>query len=374
MKILHLVKHCDRSHGNAQVAVDLACEQAASGHKVIFASSGGSLKSLLVKYDVECAGVDQSGGILNVLQNLTRFIRLVFKVKPDVIHAHMMSSAIFGFVASKLTGIPLVTTVHNSFDKHSVIMRLGKTVVAVSEAERDALIARGFRPHKVVAVLNGPNGAPREVWGAAYEGAFQTPSITMVCGLHPRKGVQNVLEAFKQVHSTFPEWHLNIIGSGAHREELEAQAVVGAVHFLGPVDCPKPLLEKSEVFISASYAEPCGLSITEARDAGCAIIGTRVGGTPELLEHGNVGILVEPGDIKALAFAITALLSDPVDRERWRAKARSGAQYFNIHRLAVDYECIYKAAGAYRGKLPWRQRSAKQTPVSSDWRQPRNDC
>ncbi|TPV98319.1 MAG: hypothetical protein USCAAHI_02243 [Beijerinckiaceae bacterium] len=94
----------------------------------------------------------------------------------------MMSSAVFGYLASKLTGVPLVTTVHNSFDRHAVLMRAGRVVVAVSKAERDFLVGRGFKPGQVVVILNGPNGSPRESFGTPAGVVLATPSIATVCG------------------------------------------------------------------------------------------------------------------------------------------------------------------------------------------------
>ena len=58
----------------------------------------------------------------------------------------MMAGAVFGYMVSMFIRAPLVTTVHNSFDRHSILMRLGYRVVAVSEAERASLLASGYAP------------------------------------------------------------------------------------------------------------------------------------------------------------------------------------------------------------------------------------
>lgn len=263
----------------------------------------------------------------------------------------MMSGAAFGYVVSMITGVPLVTTVHNSFDRHSILMRLGRIVVAVSAAERELLLKRGFKPERLFTVINGPNQSPREKWHSGdAELTLATPSVTMVCGLHQRKGVHDVISAFSWLHSDYPQWHLNIIGDGPDRGKLEALAeclgIAKFTHFLGPIFAPQRLLKESAIFVSASYAEPCGLSIAEARKTGCAIVATAVGGTSELLEQGKAGRLVEPGHPEQLESELRKLMSDPNELRAWQARSIIGSGYFNVFRLAEDYQRVYE-------KLRW---------------------
>jgi glycosyltransferase involved in cell wall biosynthesis len=265
MRILHLIKHCRHSNGNVNVAVDLACGQARKGHQVVYASAGGHYDTLLDAYGVRRAEIrqGQENGPFALIRNFVALVRLCRGFKPDVIHAHMMSSAVFGYFASKLTGVPLVTTVHNSFDRHAVLMRAGRVVVAVSQAERDFLVKRGFKPGRVVVILNGPNDSPRESFGTPAGVVLATPSIATVCGLHPRKGVHDLLAAFRLLQPEFPNWHFNIVGNGPDREKLEALAeelgISGSAHFIGSVEAPQPLLRQSQIFVLASYADPCCL-------------------------------------------------------------------------------------------------------------------
>jgi glycosyltransferase involved in cell wall biosynthesis len=289
--------------------------------------------------------IRQESKPLSVVRNLAALVGLCWRFKPDVIHAHMMSSAVFGYLASKATGAPLVTTVHNSFDGHSFLMRLGRVVVAVSNAERDFLLTRGFSPNQVVVVVNGPNGSPRESFRPMIEPALATPSITTVCGLHQRKGVYDLLVAFSQLQPNFPDWRLNIIGEGPDRQKLEALArelgLSQSAHFLGPIRAPRALLRKSAIFVLASYAEPCSLAIAEAREAGCAIVATAVGGTPELLAYGKAGQLVEPGHPEQIAAALRGLMQDENALRDWRLRSKTGADYFNVDRVVDDYDRVY---------------------------------
>ena len=349
MRILHLIKHCQPSNGNVNVAIDLACGQARKGHRVVYASAGGHYDTLLDAHGVRRAEIrqGQDNNPFALAGNLAALVRLCRSFEPDVIHAHMMSSAVFGYLASKLTGVPLVTTVHNSFDRHAVLMRAGRVVVAVSKAERDFLVGRGFKPGQVVVILNGPNGSPRESFGTPAGVVLATPSIATVCGLHPREGVHDLLAAFRLLLPEFPNWHFNIIGNGPDRAKLEALAIElgisGSTHFIGRVEAPQPLLRQSRIFVLASHAEPFGLSVAVAREAGCAIVAPAVGGIPEVLANGDAGQLVEPGRPDQFAKVLRRLMQDEEALRQWRTRAKNGAGYFTVDRVVEDYDKVYAA-------------------------------
>ena len=348
-RIVHLIKHCWHCHGNVNVAVDLACGQAQKGDQVVFASAGGAYDHLLDSYGVQRVTIHQGqeNNPLRLMGSFRDLIGLCWSFKPDVLHAHMMSSAVFGYLVSKLTGIPLVTTVHNSFDSHAVLMRAGRVVVAVSQAERKLLIQRGFKPEKLVVVLNGPKGSPREHFGTPTDVKLATPSITTVCGLHQRKGVHDLLAAFHLLLPEFPDWHLNIVGVGPDEDKLRALSrdlgISDSTHFIGAVDAPQSLLRQSDIFVLASYAEPFGLSLAEAREAGCAIVATEVGGIPEVLANGEAGQMVAPGRPDQFADRLRELMRDEETLQQWRARAKAGVQIFSVKRVVEDYDKIYAA-------------------------------
>ena len=174
-----------------------------------------------------------------------------------------------------------------------------------------------------------------------------TPSIATVCGLHPRKGVHDLLAAFRLLQPEFPNWHFNIVGNGPDREKLEALAeelgISGSAHFIGSVEAPQPLLRQSQIFVLASYADPCCLVIPEAREAGCAIVATAVGGTPELLGHGDAGQLVEAGQPGQFAKVLRGLMQDEEALRQWQTRAKTGAGYYTVDRVVEDYDKVYAA-------------------------------
>jgi glycosyltransferase involved in cell wall biosynthesis len=349
MRIVHLVNHCRFGHGNAHVAVDLACAQAARGDTVAYLSEGGDFQALLKANGVVHVDLRQrTRSPLVAADSALRLAAFAHRFQADILHAHMMSGALLGFLATRFGRARLVTTVHNSFDAHSRLMRVGDLVVAVSESERRQLIGRGFPARKVITVLNGPLFGARLPEGEGAPAlALPRPSITTVCGLHARKGVADLIAAFALVARDHPEARLNIVGDGPGRAEFQAQAAAtgfgGRIRFHGEVHDPLTVLRASDIFVLASHADPFPLVNLEARLAGCALIGTEVGGIPEGLDHGRAGLLVPPRDPQRLAAAMHRLLADPAERERLRTASTRGIERFGVDRMCRDYRRAYGA-------------------------------
>lgn len=349
LTIMHVLKHAVRGNGHVHVAVDLACAQADAGHDVTFASARGSYDDILRKHGVTVVDVPEAVDARSVARSGWALLRLAGRVRPDVLHAHMMSSAVLALTVAKLTRAALVTTVHNSFDAHSSLMRVGDVVVAVSEAERQRLLARGFRPQKTVTVLNGPIASAREeLPDDESTGPLATPCVASLSGLHPRKAVADIIAAFAEAHPSAPGWHLNVIGGGPDLPHLQALVeglgLAESVHFVGSTMTPWRLLEQADIFVSASLDEPFGLNVAEARAAGCAIIATTVGGLPEVLDHGRAGQLVPPSAPSAIATRLRELMSDERSLAEWRARSRDGVAGLTVQRMQADYERVYRSA------------------------------
>jgi glycosyltransferase involved in cell wall biosynthesis len=349
-RIIHLAKHCVDGNGHVHVAVDLACLQANDGCEVLFISGGGTYEPMLQGYKVRHIKLEQDyKKPLSMMKTTWELARVVRSFRPDVLHAHMMGSALVGYIVSLVSRVPLITTVHNSFDAHSVIMRLGRRTVAVSNAEKEELVQRGFDAKRMDVVMNAPVDSPRaQARKNPVNPVLISPCITTVCGLIRRKGVFDLLEACSTLFREMPEWRLYIAGDGPDRQALEQQAIAsgvgGRIIFMGAVPSPQVLFEQTDIFALCSYADPCSLVIGEARGAGCAIVATAVGGTPEMLEFGRAGRLVAPGQPVQLASELRSLMTDAVARASLRKASSEGAEVFNVHRLLGDYDEVYLRA------------------------------
>jgi glycosyltransferase involved in cell wall biosynthesis len=161
-----------------------------------------------------------------------------------------------------------------------------------------------------------------------------------------RKGIAELISAFEQVAKRFPEAHLYLVGDGADRVAFETQAAGSSVsthiHFEGFQSNPKPYLLAAEVFVLASHRDSCPLVISEAREAGCAIIASNVDGIPEQLDEGKAGILVLPGDVMALADAIESLLASSTERDKWKWAARQNIERLTVANMVEEVTAVYR--------------------------------
>ncbi|MET0547026.1 MAG: glycosyltransferase family 4 protein [Caulobacterales bacterium] len=347
LRILHVLNHCERGHGNAHVAVDLACEQTKRGHAVGYVSAGGWLEDVLLANNVQLIHLDQTTARLRRAPAMVaQLCKIIDEFKPDIVHAHMMGAAVIGFAATRIKGVPFITHIHNSFDFHSLLMRLGDRIIAVSEAVARQSIARGMPKSKIRVVLNGTTGTARLAEPPPPPMDLQRPCIGTVAGLHPRKGIDTLISAFEQVFQARPDVHLYIAGVGPYGEAYENQAKASAaaanIHFLGFVMDPRPYLASFDVFALPSLADPFALVVLEARWAGCAIVVSDVDGMPEAVDHGKAGRLIPPGNPDALATTMLDVLRSPESLAQAKRAARTGAEHFSVGRVADDTEQVYR--------------------------------
>jgi glycosyltransferase involved in cell wall biosynthesis len=346
LRVLHLINHCRFGHGNVHAAVDLACAQAEMGDNVAIACGPGEFAALLGQNGVEHVLLDQESRKPRQLISMTKALgRLIAQRRPDVVHAHMMTGAALGWATTRLPHVPFVTTVHNAFERHAILMALGDRVIGVSEAVTQNMARRGVSRLKLRTVLNGTLGAPRRDYFARVPTPLERPSVATICGLHDRKGVRDLLAAFELVAEASPQAHLYIAGDGPERSTYEAIAAGLAasrrIHFLGSVTDTKSILDNVDIFVLASHADPAPLVIPEAREAGCAIVATNVDGIPELLDGGKAGLLVPPGNPVALGRAIESLLTNPQALLAAKARARDRVDYWSVRRVAIDTRAVY---------------------------------
>lgn len=343
MRILHILKHCVRGNGHVHVAVDLACEQAARGHEVFFVSGGGTYVPLLTSYNVRHYEFKQDP--FGLLLGIYPFFRMMIRERPDIVHAHMMASAGIAFFVTRIIKCPLITTVHNSFDSHSEIMRLGDRVVAVSNSEEKLLIDRGYDPNQLSMVYNGPIDSIRDKLITDNPITITNPFIVTLSGLHRRKRVNDALSAFAKVHKKFPDWRFVVVGSGPDEFKLKSHcqflSIQDKVIFAGAIFNPKSILQQAQIFMALSEAEPFGLVVAEARASSCAIVVSNVGGMPEVLDSGEAGIIVDLGNVDAAAQALIALMGDKSVLDHWQKAAFIGSGKFSVSAMADGYDKVY---------------------------------
>jgi N-acetyl-alpha-D-glucosaminyl L-malate synthase BshA len=162
----------------------------------------------------------------------------------------------------------------------------------------------------------------------------------------PVKRIGDVVRVFARVREQIPV-KLLLIGEGPERlfiQQLVRELRLGSdVHFLGEQDQLEPLFFCADLFLLPSEQESFGLTALEAMNCGVPVIGTEIGGLPEVVTSGETGYLFPVGDIPNMAAQAVALLSDPVRHELFRVKARSRAeQFFNAEQIIPQYEAFYE--------------------------------
>lgn len=164
--------------------------------------------------------------------------------------------------------------------------------------------------------------------------------------LTDEKGIQLIVEALARLPDRY---RLIIAGDGPAESSLRARAsalgVASRVRFLGFIRSPEDAMAACDTIIVPSLVqEACSRVIVEAMNQGVPVIGTKVGGTPELIDHGVEGWIVAPGDLAALESAILTLGEDPDCRQRMSRAVRD-----RIRRQFMMEEVIERYARAYAG-------------------------
>ncbi|WP_321797030.1 glycosyltransferase family 4 protein [Caballeronia sp. J97] len=368
MRIVHLANHAQTiGNGTVNMMVDLACMQARMGQDVVVASSGGGFEPLLRRHGITHVSLQQSRQPWRVPSMIAGFNRLIDRFDPDIVHAHMMTGALISRFGSMRRRFALVTTVHHELQKSATLVRAGDRMVAVSRELALDMEARGIGPERMSVVLNGAVGAPRLVCRpAAKPVRLKHPNIVCVAGMYRRKGVADLLHAFALVRERsaserefMPEPHLYLVGDGPDRGSMEALAaelgIAEVTHFTGFVADARPYFASADVFALLSREDPSPLVIAEAREAGCAIVATRVGGIPDMLDDGAAGVLVPAGDIAQAAAKLHWLLLDRQARGQLAVRARQNLQPLSVERVCNDYIAVYQHTLNEREAMQRRQ-------------------
>ncbi len=356
MRIIHILNHIQEiGNGIVNVAVDIACLQAKTGHEVAVVSGGGEYETMLNFFGVKHYKLDQTRKPINIMKASVRYRAIVKEFQPDIVHAHMMTGVVIARFLRVGHKYALVSTVHNEFQRSSVLMGLAERVIAVSKAVKTSMVRRGIPENKLRVVCNGTLGSPRTRKLQEYEPlSLQQPAIATVAGMYKRKGITELINAFEQIANLFPQTHLYIVGDGPERLLFEAQArktgLTDRIHFEGFQPEPQRYLLSCDIFVLASHHDPCPLVLSEAREASCAIIATQVDGIPEALDNGQAGLLVRPKDSHALGKALTQLLGNSDILQEWKQRAHHNLEWLNVARvnqetLAVYDECRSQESG-----------------------------
>jgi len=293
-----------------------------------------------------------------------RLARLIREVRPDVIHAFLFWANVAGRVLGKMLGVPILISsyrdreiwhgpLHLMID--GVTARWSDAATCCSEAVREFVISQlGGEGKKFVTIPNGIDVDRFEVRTLLTKSDLglraDLPVIGTVCRLvEPKKGLSVLLHAVERLtqQSATARCQLLIVGDGPAFDQLrrlsEELGIAPWVVFAGMRRDIASLLPLMDVFVLPSAYEGFGISIIEAMAAGRPVVATAVGGIPDIVVHGETGLLVPPGDPAALAAAVDTLLTSPRKAAAFGARGRARAsEQFSIEAVVRRHAELYE--------------------------------
>lgn len=299
-----------------------------------------------------------------------RLFRLLRTSSAQVVHGFLPLANFFAAVAGRLAGTRLIVTSRRALNTHQMRVpgwryadklasRLSDVVTANAQAVRDdTLLREGGKPEKFRVIHNGlvadrfaAAGVRRDLHRRALGIEEDEIVLIVVANLIPYKGHAEIIDAL----SILPAEHrirLLLVGEDrgigrALAQRAREKRVDSIIDWLGPrTDIPE-LLAAADVYVSASHEEGFSNSLLEALAAGKAAVATRVGGNPEMLRGGELGVLVDPKDPAALASGLETLVRDPELRMKLgKLAAADAAQRYTPQRMIAQYLSLYRARGA----------------------------
>jgi glycosyltransferase involved in cell wall biosynthesis len=263
----------------------------------------------------------------STLAKAWRFARFLRRQRVDVVQTYFPESTYFGVIVARLAGVPRVVRTRNSLGywmtpTHRIFGRFCNlftdVLLANCDACRQAVIAdEGVASDRIVVLENGvdlarfpwPSTTPRSAR------SFGRQRVGVVANLRPVKDLDLFARAAAEVAASHPDAVFQIAGEGELRPTLEHLAStlgLGKRFSLpGSITDVSAFLRDLDVAVLCSRSEGMSNALLEYMAAGKAIVATAVGANTRLIEHGIHGLLVPPGDSRALAAAIGRLLSDP---------------------------------------------------------------
>lgn len=293
--------------------------------------------------------------------------RLMRHGQIDVVHAHKFGSNLWAAILTpRGPGKPVLIAHEHSWSYEGMLRRVvdreliarrADAVVAVSPTDRLRMIElERIPPDKVVFVPNGVPDRPLGDPGYARQELGLTPSdsvVGTVCGLRPEKELETALRALGRLVPQRPELRFLVVGDGPERTRLErlADELGVPTTFLGHRrnDEVPDLLAAVDVLVLSSRFEGMPLAVLEWMAAGKAIVASRVGGIPAIVEDGKEALLVPPRDYISFANAIELLLDDPAERQRLGEAAQRRQQtHFRFEQTIAQIEGLYERLYAAR--------------------------
>jgi glycosyltransferase involved in cell wall biosynthesis len=249
-----------------------------------------------------------------------RVVAYLLRERPLILHTHLVHAEAYGLLAGAVAGVPVRFATKHGFNEFREtpyfglyergVASLAHVHIAISRGlARYLQDVEGFDVESFEIVHYGiePGGEPAP-------DRHETPRLLCVGRMIPIKGHIVLLRAFAEARKALPGLELDVAGRGPLEPALKALArelgIERSVHFLGHVSPIQSAIERAQVVVVPSMGEGFGMVALEAMERARPVIAAAVGGLGELVQDGETGLLVPPGEAEPLRDAIVRLASD----------------------------------------------------------------
>jgi glycosyltransferase involved in cell wall biosynthesis len=324
---------------------------AARGHRVwLLIKDGSPMIGAATREGIDVTAM-RIAGKLNPLA-VPRLIRWIKRHRVDLIATQLSTASLWGSITAKILRVPCVATVRALNTKTCYV--LADRIIVVSNAVKKHLTDQGIAPEKIRVVYNGIDldrfQPVKDIAEAKRAIGFKKDDLIVGVTAHMtrKKGHRYFLEAAEKVAAQVPRVKFLFVGDGRERQALEAQVraakLENHVVFTGFQEDVLPFMAAMDVLVLPTIGkEGFGRVLVEAGAMEKAVISTEIGGTAEVVAHGETGLVVEAGKVEALTEAMLVLLGDAELRETMgKAGRRRALALFSVEQMVAATEAVYR--------------------------------
>jgi N-acetyl-alpha-D-glucosaminyl L-malate synthase BshA len=364
--------------GSGVVATELGLELAQRGHEVHFISYAqpirltGASQPNLHYHEVEVSHYPLFDYPPYDLALASRMAEVADIYQLDLLHVHYaIPHSVSAMLARQMLAtqhngkqrkLPFVTTLHGTditlvgadrsylpITRFSIEQSDGVTAISEYLRARTIKELEVRKPIQVIYNFVNLDTYCRRADCKARRAEFAAPDeriLVHLSNFRPVKRITDVVEVFDRVHKRIPA-QLLMVGDGPERSSAEwlarRKGIEKRVHFLGKQDNVHERLALADLMLLPSQLESFGLAALEAMACEVPAVATRVGGLPEVIDHGRTGFMADVGDVDTMAAYAIEVLSDESLLRQMGALARSEAERrFSAAKIIPQYEEFYR--------------------------------